>query len=280
MSKILIDTGPSPRGWHRLEAYLRCPRLFALGYGRSGESAEMMAANQIRFPPTYPLVRGTIGHVGLAHLYARLMASQAGADPEYYRPFEAMGIVAERWGEMGVEAESSLRPLLAKYLPIYAGDSKKSIIGVEMLLEMEFEGEGGLEFPYTARADLVYRDPAGKVWIMDHKITGRIESKSLYRYTLSGQFLGLTHLGFARWGDAFGGVVVNLLGEKDQRFLRDVIPPAPWALAEFPRTVVATELAIARGDFPPTFSEFTCMTPYSRCPAWDFCRWGEEHGQG
>lgn len=290
-SKILIDTGPSSRGWHRLEAYLRCPRLFALGYGRSGESAEMMAANQIRFPPTYPLVRGTIGHVGLAHLYARLKASQEGADPNaYYRPFEAMGLMVGRglphWGEMGVKAERSLRPLLAKYLASYASDSKKSIVGVEMLLEMEFDS-----YLYTARADLVYRDRDGKVWIMDHKITGRIESKSLSRYTLSGQFLGLTHLGFARWGDEFGGVIVNLLGEKDQRFLRDVIPPAPWALAEFPRLVVRTEEDIKRCEnmlhsdawgmrYPPTFSEFTCMTPYGRCAAWEMCRWGEEHGQG
>lgn len=270
--KTLIDTGPSKRGFHRLEAFLRCPRLFSLGYGRSGESAEMMTANAKRFPPGYPLIRGTIGHVGLAHLYARLMASRAGADPEgYYRPGEAMTLMAGRFGEMGAEALASLRPLLGEYLSRYANDSEKEILGVETLLEMEFEG-----FPYTARADLVYRGRDGKVQIVDHKFTGRIESKSLSRYTLSGQFLGLTHLGFARWGDEFGGVVVNLLGEKDHRFLRDTIPPAPWALEAFPRMVVATELAIARGDFPPTFSEFTCMTPYGRCAAWDLCRWGEE----
>ena len=30
MEKILLDAGPSERGWHRIEAAARCLRLFAL----------------------------------------------------------------------------------------------------------------------------------------------------------------------------------------------------------------------------------------------------------
>ncbi len=282
--KILLNTGPSARGWHRLEAFLRCPRLFALGYGRSGESEEMMAMNRKRFPPAEPLVRGSMAHAGLAHLYARLKASRAGEDPErYYRPSEAVSLVAATFGDMGVELLTPVLGILNAYVARYASEATTMrVVGIEHLLTMEVEPDKPgwpKEILYTARADLIHERTDGKVWIMDHKCVGKIESKSIERYALSGQFLGLQHLGWKTYGECFGGVELNLLGMKGPTFLRQVIDPAPWALEHFLDTVRHVEEGIARfeatGEAPGSFSEFTCMTPYGKCPAFHMCRFGE-----
>lgn len=285
MSRILLDTGPSPRGWHRLEAFLRCPRLFALGYGRSGESPELAAANLARFPPTLPLVRGSIAHVGLAHLYARWAASIEGQDPEvFYRPHEAMRIVAEKYGSLGAELLGPVTELMKAYCARYPKETFK-VVGVEKLLEMEFAGKFGgspIQIPYTARADLIYEGRDGKVWICDHKCVAKVDSGSTLRYTLSGQFLGLQWLGFHHYGERFGGVVVNFLGMQGPTFHRKVLDPAPYALEKFPATVRMAEEGIARisedvergVETPGSFSEFTCMTPYGQCPAFHLCRFG------
>jgi hypothetical protein len=289
MTKILLNTGPSARGWHRLEAFIRCPRLFALGYGRSGESEEMAQANRKRFPPTKQLVRGSMAHAGLAHLYARLKASREGADPEiYYRPSEAVSLVAATFGDMGIELLNPVLGILNAYVARYAGEvTMMRAVGVETPLSMEVEhfykGVRALSIAshsYTARADLIHERADGKVWIMDHKCVGKIESKSIERYALSGQFLGLQHLGWATYGECFGGVELNLLSMKNHDFLRKVIDPAPWALEHFLDTVRYVEEGIARfemtGEAPGSFSEFTCMTPYGKCPAFHMCRFGEE----
>ena len=52
----LIDSGPSERGWHRIESMLRCPRLYALQH-----------IDGVEFPLTRPLVNGIMLHVALAH---------------------------------------------------------------------------------------------------------------------------------------------------------------------------------------------------------------------
>ena len=285
MIRILLDTGPSARGFHRLESWLRCQRLFALGYGRSGESPEMAAANLARFPPTLPLVRGSVAHVGLAHLYARWAASTEGQDPEvFYRPHEAMRIVAEKYGSLGAELLGPVTELMKAYCARYPKETFK-VVGVEKLLEMDLGGpfrEFPIQLPYTARADLIYEGRDGKVWICDHKCVAKVDNGSTLRYTLSGQFLGLQWLGFRHYGERFGGVVVNFLGMQGPTFHRKTLDPAPYALEKFPATVRMAEEGIARimegaergVEAPGSFSEFTCMTPYGPCPAVHLCRFG------
>src|SRR5690348_7528301 len=115
--KILINTGPSERGWHRLESYLRCPQLYAWGYGRGGRVEEQGAAFADRFPASNPLVRGSIGHAGLAHVYARLKAVQEGRDPDdYYLPTKAMELVAATFGERGARMLPIAREAVKGYV--------------------------------------------------------------------------------------------------------------------------------------------------------------------
>lgn len=271
--KILINTGPSPRGWHRLEAFLRCPQLYAWGYGQGGSNPERAA----RFALTPPLVRGSLGHAGLAHTYARLYAAQWNADPDkYYKPLEAMDRVAAEFGDLGREMLPIASAAVRRYVERF-GHERWEIVGVEKLEETEFLG-----YRYTARVDLEYRDRSGKIWFMDHKFVGKIEAKVQRRYAMSGQVLGLWHLGARKHGTAFGGVQMNLVGCNDDSFLRFVPEPAPFMLQKFPSVVAAAEVGIELLEteindgtpIPASPSEFTCMTSYGECPAFELCRWG------
>lgn len=221
-----------------------------------------------------PLVRGSIGHVGLAHLYARVKAMQEGADPHaYHTASDAMALVAAKYGDLGEDLLGPVTALLRAYIAWNSGQGPQ-IRAVEEALETVFLGRR-----YTARADLVVVDRSGKVWIWDHKIVGKIEGKSTRRYETSGQFLGLTHLGWRTYGDRFGGVQVNLLGMAGPTFHRGVIQCAPAMLEAFPMTVARIEAEIAeyeadRSRIRYSPSEFTCMTPYGVCPAIEICRIG------
>lgn len=275
-ARILLNAGPSARGFHRLESWMRCPQLYAWGYGcvRSEESS--------RFPPTEPLVRGSIGHVGLAHLYHRARCIQKGRDSsDHYSPSEAMRLCAESFGELGL----AMLPIASRVVAAYAqhyGSEPFEIVAVEEPLETEFLG-----YRYTARADLIIRDRSSKVWIIDHKFVGRVDSKVYRRYVLSGQFLGLIHLGSRIYGSDFGGIRLNLITTRDPiKFERYTPEPAPWMLQRFPEVVAHAERGIAEVKrliaedkiVPACPSEHTCMTSYGECPAYELCRWGESIG--
>jgi hypothetical protein len=226
--------------------------------------------------PTFPLVRGTLGHVMLAHYYAQRACIERGEDPaQFYSPLEASQIVAERHGTLGDEGRRAALTGFERYRKVYAAESFE-VIGIEKLLSTHFEG-----FLYTARADLIWRASTGKIWICDHKFVGRIEDKTFARYQLSGQFFGLHHLGLATYGRDFGGVLINVVGCNDGKCERSAPRPSPWALGRFPKNVANAERRIrdleAAGDvslWPMATSEYTCMTPYGPCDFVEKCRWG------
>jgi PD-(D/E)XK nuclease superfamily protein len=275
--KILINTGPSERGWHRLEAYLRCPQLYAWGYGRGGRVEDQGLQSASLFPPGKPLVRGSIGHAGLAHLYSRVKAAQEGRDPDaFYGSIQAMELVARTFGDLG----ALMLPIATAAVKGYVAERYSEsfpIVGVEEQRETNFLG-----YRYTARIDLEYQDRSGKIWFCDHKLVSKIENKVYRRYVLSGQFLGMMHLGARIYGDQFGGVQVNLLSCTSKKFLRFVPEPAPYTLERFPEIVRLAEEGIADVErrmreglpIPAAPSEHTCMGSYGECPAFELCRWG------
>ena len=281
---ILLNTGPSARGWHRLESFLRCPQLYAWGYGR-GEAAKK------HFPPTFPLVRGSIGHVGLAHVYARVKwvqdeQTKGNAQPNlaecpYYSPIEAMRLVAglPEFEEYGTEALPGVVKAVSAYVRHYSSDGTNlRVIAIEEPVETEFFGHR-----YTARVDLVLEDNGGKVWYLDHKFVAKVEGKVFRRYVLSGQFLGLQHLGMRTYGERFGGVKVNVIGCNVSGFSRVSLDPAPYMLERFPSVVKRAEEGIARVEAALALgepigaapSEHVCFGPYGECPAFYLCQWGE-----
>jgi hypothetical protein len=301
--KILIDTGPSRRGWHRLESAAHCAQLYALRYVARFD--EIVLASGLPMDIAAPhLVRGTLGHIGLAHYYARLGDMQHGKDPErFYDPETAVDMKVsmmverrEQGCDLARQLAGPVKAALRAYISNFAGE-RLQIRGVETVVEMLFEGH-----VMTQRFDLVFQDRGGRIWVMDHKFVGRANSHTMARYVLSGQFLEMHHQGLNAFGEKFGGVRVNLIGmgsikvqiggetvtdgEPDltkYEFRRASPEPAPHALTTFPATVAYWERQIEawRREFgenvfayPKAISELVCIGPYGKCPAWEACRWG------
>lgn len=272
-SKILLNTGPSPRGAHRLEAALTCPQLYAYHYILGLDLGDRT-----------PLVRGSLGHVGLAHFYSRLRAEQQHTDPEvFYTPHEAIDLVAPTFGTLGLELAPLVHRALDKYLANYAVE-RLHVEAVETIRETyfpaSFDTQWGRRHWVTARWDLVTKDPAGRYWIYDHKFVGKVEARTIARYTNSIQFLLLQHMGREAYGEKFGGVRMNLVGVSDGVAKRASPEPAPHLLGCLGEQVDDAEAVVARltGRDPwhwtKATSEKVCMTPYGACDGAASCQWG------
>lgn len=243
---------------------LKCPQSYAYKYilGLEGEDRG-------------PLIRGTLGHVGIAHYYGRLGCQQHGKDPEVlYEPLTAVDLMAQKIGEAAKEFVDPVKSAILRYIAHFSNEQME-VIGVELPVQMEFLGE-----LMTQRFDLVMRDKVGKVWIYDHKFVSKVEKKTAARYTLSGQFLEMVHQGERMYGSSFGGVRVNLIAVGYDAVLRATPAPAPFALQQFPQAVKDAEDVIRRNQhrdpwhWPRGFSETVCITPYGPCAYTELCRWG------
>ena len=280
--RILLNSGPSPRGWHRIESILRCLQLYAYH-----------AILQLNFGVREPLTKGSLGHAGLAHVYAREQAVQLKRSPDaYHTPAEALVRTARTIGPQGEEWRPLSEKAIAAYQDFYATDKFKVLeveqvhsarIGAE-LGRVGHDGQPG--YLFTQRFDLVVEDRNGRVWVWDHKFVGSIDKRKLLRYSLSGQFLGLERFGRATWGERFGGVKVNLVEwgtDRDKpefKFDRVAPKPAPNMLARFTQIIIDAEdraAAVARRDpwdYPKAASEQVCVGPYGQCDAYLLCQWG------
>jgi hypothetical protein len=273
---ILLDAGSSGKwGWHGIQSFNECPQKFSYRHNLG-----------IVTPPKEPLVKGSILHVGLAHRYARMWAQQNGelAD-RFYSPEEAMTIVAHKKesGEIGPRVLPEIVAAMRAYEAYYAAERVK-VLEVEQVFECEIGGE-----PYTQRLDWVYEDPQGRVWLVDHKTTGRMESKTAMGYAMSGQILGMRHLGRLYYGERFAGVKLNMIvwgpGGKE-KFARLDPEPAPFAQSQFTNVVTfardrvrALRESGAGGvdpmAWPRALSETTCVGRYGACEYYDHCKWGK-----
>lgn len=273
MDRLLVFTGPSPRGWHRLQQFLECPQRYAWTYetgthGKKDDSGE-----------SEPLVRGSLIHLGLAQHYSQMREYQQGRNPElYYDPAEAMRIVAEaRGGMWASEVENMIRCIEA-YQQFWTHEDFK-ILHVEELFQGEFEG-----YPLTGRLDLVVEDRQGRVWVIDHKGTGFLSDKQRQFYSMSGQMHAYRWLAAMQFGERLAGVRLNLIQHtKTFKFQRVDCEPAPHMFARFPQVVKETEEAIARlrsenrpvNEWPMAMTELTCFHRYGRCQFADRCMWGK-----
>lgn len=269
-----IDAGSSGEwGWHATEVAMRCPRMFAYLY-RSGSGGGREEADR----PA--LLRGSLVHQGLAHLYVRRKAQQEGTDPNEWAPEDvAIEDCARKLGRFASQYVAGAQEAVRQYAAHWSSE-RLEVLNVEEV----FASEIG-KYRFTQRFDLVCREPDGKVWIYDHKTTGRITKGIGERYTLSGQFIGMANFGARIWGPEFGGVKLNLIELPDENkrasFSRQVPDPAPAAMKAFTFTVLHARERIDRldealkpEDWPMAISEQTCITAYGRCEFFERCRWG------
>lgn len=272
MTPKFIDAGSSGEwGWHATEVALRCPRLFAYTYrvkDENGEDGDRPA-----------LLKGSLVHQGLAHHYARLESIQHGRDPEEWAtPDDAIEDCARKLGRHAGQYVETAKRTVRDYVRQWSGE-KLEVLHVEEVFASDIGG-----YRFTQRFDLVVREASGKVWIYDHKTTGRLSQGVAERYTLSGQFLGMASFGSRIWGDEFGGVKINLIqlpdGPRNTEFSRRTPDPAPGALKSFPLTVLHAreridaldKSGLPPAEWPMVMSEQVCITAYGRCEHFDRCR--------
>lgn len=282
--RVLLDAGPSEKGWSRIETITRCQQLAAYRH-KIGLSVGINAM---------PLLRGSMGHIGLAHHYARLRARQQGQDPErFYTVEEAVRLLAAQpagaegarnHGKNVAMWEAQVPLVLAAlqaYLREYGTNEKMEIMLVEEVLTANVGGHA-----YTQRADLVARGRDGLVKVFDHKFVGSLRGKSAADlYTLSGQFLGFSLFGRSLWGERFSGVFGNFIGWNNGEnftFLRKPPELAPFAESCHPLAVKDAEEEWARLEaegrdpwlYPKKLNPQLCRGLFGKCPGWELCRWG------
>lgn len=276
--RTLIDAGPSSAGWSSISDFLVCERLYYLKRVSPTTRLEATLEAAKLGAPSFraqPLVRGSIGHVGLAHEYTRRAAAKAGLDPDVYYPRnEAMALCAETFGKVGKE----MLPIASDAVDAYFEHYKREDLNV-VAIEAPVAAVLADGKEITQRLDMVIKDTDGRFWVYDHKFVADTGQKTVDRYTLSGQFLLMIHFGRMIYGAQFGGVRVNLVGVHDHKMKRASPEPAPAALADFPSMVVELRKRIAAKEgqpgsaYLPAFNEAICCGPYGHCSMFDICQW-------
>lgn len=270
--KKILNTGPSPRGWHRLQLALECPQKYGwhyeVGLGQQGDKKN----------DSPPLIKGSLIHLALAHHYSQIKAMQNDEDPaEFEDPCIAMEIVAKKNGEAWEKEIDTCRKTFLAYLDHYSDENLK-ILEVERLAYTSIQGH-----VFTGRFDLIYEDRRGKVWVCDHKTTGRLHSKQRQFYGISGQLTGYAYMAAQIYGDKFAGVILNQIQHvAPYKFARNPLPPAPNLLHRFPQIVVDAESVIkgckesgrSPRNWPMAANELTCFSRYGACPYLERCTWG------
>jgi tetrahydromethanopterin S-methyltransferase subunit G len=272
---LVIFTGPSPRGWHRLQMAAECLQKYAWSY-------ENGPRKDISKKP--PLAIGSLLHLALAQFYARMKQEQEGKNPnEYMDPAEAVRLVA-RVQDTEKHVKNVLATFRAYEQRYWQDINTRRIVAVETL----YDGTVG-PFRLTGRLDLMYEDLGGRLWAEDHKTSGRLTKKHKEYFAVSGQMLGYEHI-VRQQNPALAGFKVNLIqhtghdATNDPKFERVTLPARPALSAQFVERAIDIERSIERtkaegravDEWPKAMSELVCYHRYGACDYIDQCRFGPQ----
>ncbi len=273
---LIIYTGASSRGWHRLQQAAECLQKYAFTYGpRPGIPGIVNREEEMKRPA---LVKGSLMHLALAQHYARIYMRQNGENPERFEaPEDAVVFMANVLG--GKEYIDLINGIYRSYTQRFAEDEQRmKIVGVERLYETTIRGR----YLFTGRLDLVFRDEVDRLWAMDHKTTGRLTPSHKQFYSASGQLIGYQHL-VRKHEEDLAGMKLNIIElASGGKFERISLPRAPAFEAQFEQTVVDIEESIERvqgqdravDEWPKAMNEMSCYGRYGACPFLDQCKWG------
>ena len=271
----IIYTGPSPRGWHRLQQAAECMQKYAWMY-----EVPKSAKKKDESGKSPALAKGSLIHLALAQHYARMRNAQQGKDPEEYcEPAEAVQLISkldgvEKFADVAIGAYKAYTMHYDEFIE----RQQMEIVAVEELMETQSAGR----YLLTGRLDLAYRDLGGRVWVMDHKTTSRLTKSQKEYYTVSGQLLGYSHMAREKYGDQFAGLMVNLIQHGECKFQRIELPRSPNLESRFEQIVVDIEESIERmkisgrsyDEWPKSITELVCYHRYGACRFIDQCRFG------
>lgn len=245
-SGILLDCGPSLRGWSNQEDLLVCPYR----WGRKN-----MVQDQIRVPSD-PLVKGSLGHAGLAHFWSIRIAEMQGQknhgllDPSsaiatlaaqedhkiaavrgYGNVWQPHVLLAQQMVEKyaSVDPYRMLRPIAVEYhvsLWVDRDSSGRWAFGAPPWDATEREKlarEGrwaefyarGAPWLSTFRADLIAQEPSGAFVVVDHKTGYKNDARKQQGFVSSGQMIQFQHWGQLAYGASWGGVHVAFINWRE-----------------------------------------------------------------
>jgi hypothetical protein len=292
----VIFTGPSPRGWHRLQSAAECLQRYAWGH-ENGPKVDISKKP--------PLAIGTLLHLALAQFYSRMKQEQEGKNPhEFMEPVEAVRLIASLQG-LEVHVPNVAKTFRAYEQHYWQDINIRRIVHVETMFDGNLlDGMRGVDalalqmnygvdvFRLTGRVDLIYEDLGGLLWAEDHKSTSRLTKRHKAYFAVSGQLLGYEFLARKRY-PGLAGFKINLVqhaGEKatgGTKFERITLPRRAHLEAQFVARAVDIEAAIQRtkaegrlvNEWPKAMSELTCYHRYGPCDYIDQCRMGPGAGK-
>jgi hypothetical protein len=273
---LVLNSGPSARGWHRLQTAAECLQKYAFEY-------EVAVRPDISKKP--PLVTGSLIHLILAHHHMRMKQEQEGKNPEeYMHPVEAVRLVASVNGTSKY-VDKRVLPTYEAYLRQYRDDIfRRRIVGVEKLYDGTLDpSDGSPSYRLTGRIDLLYEDLGGRLWAEDLKTTARLTKNHRHYYTMSGQFKGYAHL-VRQKNPHLAGFSVSLMQHTNPKFQREPLSRSPVLERQFVDRVVDIERSVERcqaegrkiDEWPKAMSELVCYHRYGPCDHIDKCRFGEK----
>jgi len=264
----LLETGPSPRGWHRIQTMLECPQKYAYTYETEGGREKTVSP---------ALIKGSLMHLALAHHYMRQKNREQGEDPdEWLPPKQAVEMLSIKEGGVWEEHIDTVNNCYDEYTAYWVHDSFR-VLAVEQLAYVKIG-----EYALTGRFDLVMEDSRGGVWVVDHKTTSRLHANQRKFYAISGQLKGYAYMARQHYGARFKGVLLNQIQHKTPcKFARIELPPAPNLMKKFPQIITDAEERISYlqksrkpDNYPLAANELTCFTRYGACKFLDRCQWG------
>jgi hypothetical protein len=182
-----------------------------------------------------------------------------------------LGTLRGNWGLwVGEEAGGEWRSLdgaVIEVTPLHAPDHK----------------EHGRPITLTRRFDLVTRDKSGRYYIWDHKHQASVNAKnSASAYAIDGGFAAFRIMGRQLYGEAFGGLTLNLISSTQIGVVaREQVPTTPHRDAHFAKWLWWAEHQIASLDlttdpweWPKAQNELSCYGRYGACAGLDLCSLG------
>ena len=266
--------GPTPWGWHRWNDLLQCPRKYNLVY------------NQDRLPHarSNALEFGGLIHECLALYYEEANAFLAENDDRRADKLYDSFCREPQWVALlngvldsGIESYMEVAEVVKRVMDAYLQQYpllKDSFLTHEVVAVEEYIEVPDGPFPFSTRADLVYRT-AGGLWIVDHKSSRAMTQELTGGWAINGQMIGLTYAILQHWPDEhIAGIVINILVRtKIPQFRRVTFPLRADLIDEWRASMdlwVNNVLPHYESlGWPPNYS--ACIHRYGRCPFYHYC---------
>ena len=182
-----------------------------------------------------------------------------------------LGELRGEWGLwVGEERDGEWRSLDGAYIEVTP-------------LHMPDHREHGRPITLTRRIALVTRDKSGRYYIWDHKHQASVNAKSsATAYAIDGGFAAFRIMGKQLYGEAFGGLTLNLISSTQPGVVaREQVPSTPHRDAHFAKwlwwaehQIAQLDMTVSPWEWPKAQNELSCYGRYGPCAGLSLCSLG------